>query len=144
MFGGTTVIQAGAPVFRVSCCDVVCLLSPPTANRMPRSPMLRMMSCGIRCPRRDCRPSPPSPLFVKIKEKSTKRHKKKNLSLTQTHTFVSQKQLDNSLTGGDQAIGEEKMQKDMSANDIDQIREEYESKYGKTEYVFQWSRGEKS
>jgi len=51
-----------------------------------------------------------------------------------------QKGIDASLTGGDQAIGEERMQKDMTAEDIDNIRVEYEEKYGKATYVFDWSR----
>merc|ERR1712166_84539 len=48
--------------------------------------------------------------------------------------------VDNSLTGGDQAIGEEILQQELSKDDIESYKAEHEAKYGKMTFAVNWGR----
>ena len=49
------------------------------------------------------------------------------------------KKQDNSLTGGDQAVGEEDLQGEIGNDDIERFRQEYEQKYGKPDFIWDYS-----
>ena len=51
-----------------------------------------------------------------------------------------QRRKDQSLTGGDNAVGEENLQKDLGKEDVMRWRREIEKQYGLPEHAFNWYR----